>query len=622
MKRYDAARRERALELSGIEAHRGERTKGLCYLSARMFRKVLVANRGEIAVRVLRALRELDIRSVAVYSEADRDAMHVRFADEAYLIGEAAPASSYLNIDRIVETAVQAGAEAVHPGYGFLAENADFARAVGKAGLVFVGPGPEAIESMGDKIAARRVADTAKAPVVPGTLDPVTSIEEVEAFGSKHGYPIAIKAAFGGGGRGFRVIREPKDLKASVESAQSEARNAFGRDEIYVERYLAGARHVEAQIVADTHGTVLFIGERDCSLQRRHQKLVEETPSPAVSSAVREHIRHASVGIAREVGYVNAGTIEYLLDADREHFYFMEMNTRLQVEHPVTELVTGIDLVKLQLLVAAGERLPIRQDDIHPRGHAIECRINAEDPAKKFFPSPGFIGEYREPAGPGVRVDSGFGASSEIPRAYDSLIAKLVVWGADREEARRRMLRALDEYVIEGVRTTIPFHKLVLKDQRFVSGDYSTTFVEQELDLSPLAQPTSAKGTATREVSPTQEIGVEVDGKRFTVRIHGALPTASPGASAATRAAPPEAAARGRTGAGGAHDEVRAPMQGTIVRVAVKEGDTVKAGDLLCVLEAMKMENHISSPRDGTVTQINVAAGQNVETGSTLIAIE
>jgi acetyl-CoA/propionyl-CoA carboxylase biotin carboxyl carrier protein len=473
---------------------------------------------------------------------------------------------------------------------------------------------------MGDKVAARRAADAAKAPVVPGTLDPVGDLDEVRAFAKEHGYPIAIKAAFGGGGRGFRVIREERELEASVSSAQSEARNAFGRDEIYIERYLSGARHVEAQILADAHGTVLFLGERDCSLQRRHQKLVEETPSPAVSSSVRERIRDAAVGIAREVGYVNAGTIEFLLDADHDRFYFMEMNTRLQVEHPVTEMVTGIDLAKWQVRIAAGERLPWGQDDLARRGHSIECRINAEDPAKKFFPSPGLITRYREPSGPGVRVDSGFEAGCEIPRAYDSLIGKLVVWGADREEARTRMLRALGEYVIEGVKTTIPFHTLVLADPRFVSGDYSTTFVEQELDLASLAQATTAKGGAAKAAEPTTDLVVEVEGKRFEVRVHGGL-AATQTAAPAARPSPPAAETRARA-AEGAHDEIRAPMQGTIVTVAVNPGDEVKAGALLCVLEAMKMENHINAPRDGKVASVGVQQGQNVETGSVLFVIE
>jgi acetyl-CoA/propionyl-CoA carboxylase biotin carboxyl carrier protein len=586
-----------------------------------MFSKVLVANRGEIAVRVLRALRELGVGSVAVYSEADRDALHVGHADEAYLLGPAAPAESYLNIDRILEAAERSSAEAVHPGYGFLAENADFARAVTKAGLVFVGPSGDAIETMGDKVAARQAAVEAGAPVVPGTLEPVTDPEEVRAFGAEHGFPIAIKASFGGGGRGFKVVRSDKELEDALASAQRESAMAFGRDEVYLERYLEGARHIEAQIIADTHGNVVFLGERDCTLQRRHQKLVEESPSPVVTEDVRRRLGESSVAIAKRVGYVNAGTIETLLDSDLENFYFMEMNTRLQVEHPVTELCTGVDLVRLQIRVAAGEPLPFSQEDVVARGHAIECRINAEDPAKKFFPSPGRIGGYREPSGPGVRIDSGFGADSEIPRSYDSLIAKLVVWAEDRDAARARMARALDEFAIEGVKTTIPFHRMIMEEPRFAAGDISTSFVETELDLSRLAQMATAK---TADIpTPERTITVEVDGKRFEVSVRGLVggPAAAGTAQTARPAAP---VAESKAAAGGPHvkETVRAPMQGTVIKAAVAVGDAVKAGDLLIVLEAMKMENHISAPRDGTVAEVNVSPGENVETGAPLAVIE
>jgi acetyl-CoA/propionyl-CoA/long-chain acyl-CoA carboxylase, biotin carboxylase, biotin carboxyl carrier protein len=584
-----------------------------------MFSRVLVANRGEIAIRVMRACRDLDVIPIAVYSEVDRDALHVQMAEEAYLIGEAAPAASYLNIENILKAAREAGAEAIHPGYGFLAENADFARACEGAGITFIGPPADAMEKMGDKISARRVAEAAKAPFVPGTLDPIADISEVGAFAKENGYPIAIKAAFGGGGRGFKVIRKESELEDAVAGAQREAKLAFGRDEIYIERYLSNARHIEAQIMADTHGNVLFFGERDCSLQRRHQKLVEETPSVAVTPDVRDRIREASVLVAREVGYVNAGTIEYLLDDDREHFYFMEMNTRLQVEHPVTELCTGIDLCAWQIRVAAGEKLPWKQKDIHPRGHAIEVRINAEDPSKgRFMPAPGRIGAYREPAGPGIRVDAGFGPDTEIPRTYDSLIAKLIAWGADREEARRRLVRALDEYVIEGVKTVIPFHKLVLNDPKFIAGDYHTAYVEREMDLSELVVPAPAK-VGTEAVPPARPLTVEVDGKRFEVEVHG-LGAIGEARSSGVKPAKPVAEGRARAHADGA-ERVTAPMQGTIVKAAVKEGDVVKAGDLLIVLEAMKMENHINSPRDGTVQQVAVKAGQNVETGAVLIVI-
>jgi acetyl-CoA/propionyl-CoA carboxylase biotin carboxyl carrier protein len=587
-----------------------------------MFSKVLVANRGEIAVRVLRALRELGVGSVAVYSEADREALHVRHADEAFLLGEAAPAASYLNIDRILEVAERAGAEAIHPGYGFLAENADFARAITKAGFVFVGPSAEAIERMGDKVAARQAAVEAGAPVVPGTLEPVAGPEEVRAFAEEHGYPIAIKASFGGGGRGFKVVRSDKELDDAFASAQRESAMSFGRDEVYLERYLEGARHIEAQILADTHGNVLFLGERDCTLQRRHQKLVEESPSPVVSEEVRRALGESSVSIARQVGYVNAGTIETLLDADLKSFYFMEMNTRLQVEHPVTELCAGIDLAQWQIRIAAGEELPFSQSDIRTRGHAIECRINAEDPAKKFFPSPGRIGAYREPSGPGVRIDSGFGADSEIPRSYDSLIAKLVVWAEDRDGARARMARALDEYVIEGVKTTIPFHRMIMEHPRFASGEFSTSFVENELDLSGLTQPAPAK-TADASAAPERTVTVEIDGKRFDVALHGLTSVGTAAVPAASRPTAPVADAKAGSGAGPhVKETVRAPMQGTVVKTVVAVGDAVKAGDLLVVLEAMKMENHISAPRDGTVGELLVSAGENVETGAPLAVIE
>jgi acetyl-CoA/propionyl-CoA carboxylase biotin carboxyl carrier protein len=590
-----------------------------------MFSKVLVANRGEIAVRVLRALRELGIGSVAVYSDADRDALHVRHADEAYLIGEATPAASYLNIDRLLDAAERSGAEAIHPGYGFLAENAEFARACGKAGFVFVGPSPEAIERMGDKVAARQAAVEAGAPVVPGTLEPVSGPGEVRAFAEQHGFPIAIKASFGGGGRGFKVVRSDNDLDDALASAQRESQMAFGRDEVYLERYLEGARHIEAQILADAHGNVLFFGERDCTLQRRHQKLVEESPSPVVSPEVRRRLGEASVAIARRVGYVNAGTIETLLEADLEHFYFMEMNTRLQVEHPVTELCAGVDLVHWQIRIAAGEKLTIAQDDVASRGHAIECRINAEDPARKFFPSPGTIGAYREPSGPGVRVDSGFGPETEIPRSYDSLIAKLAVWAETRDDARDRMARALDEFVIDGVKTTIPFHRMIMEHPRFAAAEISTSFVETELDLSGLTQP-APSGTAAPAGAPGGErtITVEVGGKRFEVAVSGlgAGGAAAAPATAAVRTGPPVAESKAAKSGAGVKETVRAPMQGTVVKAAVSVGDAVSAGDLLIVLEAMKMENHITASRDGTVVEIAVSPGQNVESGAPLAVIE
>ncbi|MFP5224624.1 MAG: acetyl-CoA carboxylase biotin carboxylase subunit [Actinomycetota bacterium] len=585
-----------------------------------MFERLLIANRGEIAIRVIRACRDLGITPIAVYSDADRDALHVKLADEAHLLGEAAPSESYLNIDKIMQVAKATGAQAIHPGYGFLSENADLVRACEEAGISFVGPPAHAMEQMGDKISARKAAEAAKAPFVPGTMEPVTDIEEVRAFGAEHGFPIAIKAAFGGGGRGFKVINSEKEIEEAVAGAQREAKLAFGRDEIYIERYLRNARHVEAQIIADHHGKVLFMGERDCSLQRRHQKLVEESPCPVITSEVRDRIREVSVQVAQAVGYTNAGTVEYLLDEDRTRFYFMEMNTRLQVEHPVTEMVTGVDLAVWQIRVAAGEPLPFEQAEIRAHGHAIEVRINAEDPSRgRFLPAPGRIGAYREPSGPGVRVDAGFIGNAEIPRSYDSMIAKLITWGADREEARRRMLRALEEYQIEGVKTVIPFHKAIMADQRFIDSEIHTAYVEKEMDLSGLEHPPVTKVEADAQVEP-QEISVEVDGKRFGVVVHGGMVPQS-------RQRPSEAAKPTAPSSGGGATQtadgetiVEAPMQGTIVKLSVEEGASVKEGDLLVVLEAMKMENHINAPRDGVVKKLPVSVGQNVESG-TLIAL-
>jgi len=585
-----------------------------------MFSKLLVANRGEIAIRVMRACRDLGITSIAVYSDADRDALHVKVADEAYHLGGSAPAESYLNVERVLEVARASGAQALHPGYGFLSENADLVRACEAEGIAFVGPPATAMEQMGDKISARKAAEAANAPFVPGTMDPVTDVEQVRAFGAEHGYPVAIKAAFGGGGRGFKVINSADEVEDAVAGAQREAKLAFGRDEIYLERYLRGARHVEAQVLADHHGNVLFIGERDCSLQRRHQKLVEESPCPVLTPAVRAELAEVSVRVARQVGYTNAGTVEFLLDADHTRFYFMEMNTRLQVEHPVTELVTGIDLAAWQIRIANGEQLSFTQEQIETRGHAIEVRINAEDPSKgRFLPAPGRIGAYREPSGPGVRVDAGFIGDSEIPRSYDSMIAKLITWGADRDEARRRMVRALAEYQIEGVKTIIPFHQRIMVDERFVAGDVHTGYVEHEMDLSDLTHPLVVKVDAA-DAGSVKELTVEVDGKRFGVAVHGIVPGAASAATTERRKPGAPVASASATAASG-DTSIDAPMQGTIVKVAVSEGQSVAEGDLLVVLEAMKMENQINAPRAGVIKSLPVQAGTNVEAGAIVAVI-
>jgi len=592
-----------------------------------MFRAVLVANRGEIALRVLRACRELQIPSVAVYSEADRDAPWLRLADEAHLLGPAAPAESYLSIPRLLDVAERTGAEAVHPGYGFLAESADFAQAVVDAGLVWIGPPPAAITAMGDKLSARAAARAAGVPVVPGTMEPTEDPEVVRAFAAEHGYPVAIKAAFGGGGRGLKVVRAPAELEEALEGAQREAVASFGRGEVYVERYLTRPRHIEIQVLADAHGTCLSLGERDCSTQRRHQKLIEESPAPGLDDATRAAMGAASVALATSVGYTGAGTCEFLYeDGD---FHFLEMNTRLQVEHPVTELVTGVDLVHWQLRIAAGEPLTLTADDVAPRGHAIELRLNAEHVAAGFAPTPGRVTAWQEPGGPGIRVDAGVATGWEVPRTYDSLLAKLVGYGADREEARRRLVRALDELVVEGVPTTADFHRMALEHPDFVAGTVSTVSVEREWDLSaiPAAAAVEAMDAPPSPAAPPRRLLVEVGGKRVEVAVHGWAGAdgggaggggAGPGGrSTPTRTARSStAAATGVTG-----DALIAPMQGTIVKTAVEQGAAVALGDLVLVLEAMKMENHIAAHREGTVTVLHVAAGDVVNAGDVLATI-
>jgi acetyl-CoA/propionyl-CoA carboxylase, biotin carboxylase, biotin carboxyl carrier protein len=585
-----------------------------------MFDAVLIANRGEIAIRVARACRELGVRSVAVYSEVDRDAPHVRAADEAYLLGPAAAAESYLHIPRILEVAAAAGVDAVHPGYGFLAENAGFAQAVAEAGLTFVGPPPAAIEQMGDKLSARAVALAAGVPVVPGTQEPTDDPAVAIAFGDEHGYPVAVKAMFGGGGRGMKVVHDADAMREALEAAQREAKAAFGRGECYLERYLERPRHVEIQVLADLDGTTIHLGERDCSLQRRHQKLVEEAPAPGLREEVRQAMGAAAVRVAQEMGYTNAGTCEFLLDEDDETFYFLEMNTRLQVEHPVTELVTGVDLAQAQLRIAAGDGMGLTQDDVHLTGHAIEVRINAEEPAQGFVPTPGRIDRLVPPLGPWVRFDTGAESGYEVPRDYDSMIAKLIVWGADRDAARARMSRALHELVLTGIPTTVPFHVLAMTNEQFAAGEHSTASVEREWDLSSLTPQATADGGAT-DPPPATTVTVEVDGRRFEVALHGAIAAAggNPGGNGLQR--------RRRTGASGhgasvSTEDLVAPMQGTVVKYAVEEGATVASGELVVVLEAMKMENTITAHRDGVVTGIGFAAGDVVQSGAVLARIE
>jgi acetyl-CoA/propionyl-CoA carboxylase biotin carboxyl carrier protein len=581
------------------------------------FTKVLVANRGEIAIRVCRTLRELEIASVAVYSEADRGSLHVSFADEAYLVGPGTPAESYLNQERILDAAGRAGAEAVHPGYGFLAENADFARAVEAAGLVWIGPPPEAMELMGSKVAARQTMSAAGVPIIPGTTEPAESAEEVRRLGAELGWPIAIKASAGGGGKGLKVAGSPDEVERAFETARREGQAYFSDAAVYVERYLEDPRHVEVQVLADRHGAVIHLGERDCTIQRRHQKLVEETPSPAVDDELRAEIGRIAVEAARAVGYRSAGTIEGLLSREGEYF-FLEMNTRLQVEHTVTELVTGLDLVREQVLIAAGEPLSLSQEDVRLNGHAIECRVNAEDPSTGFLPSPGRITSYREPSGPGVRVDSGVQEGSEVVGLYDPLIAKLCAHGADREHARRRMLRALGEYEIGGVATLLGFHRALLEHGCFTAGETCRGVTESE-ELAERAEQLSHMTTSLAAGSDgrvrERSMQAEVEGRRFEVKL---LVPEPPHAELARRRRDRDSQPGHR---GAARDAIVTPMQGTVLAVEVREGEEVAAGQVVCVVEAMKMENEITSPRPGTVSSLSVEPGQPVSTGQVICLV-
>ena len=557
---------------------------------ALMFSKILIANRAEIAVRIARTCRELEVGCVAVYSDVDAGARHVSAATDAVHLPGVAPADTYLNVEAILEAAATTGAEAIHPGYGFLAENASFAGAVSEAGLAWIGPPPEAIRAAGDKISARRLARRAGVPVVPGLLDPVTDTADLVRFGSEHGYPIAIKASGGGGGRGLKIARSPEEIEEAFRSARREAEAYFSSSDVYAERYLDAPKHLEVQVLG-TPDDVLWLGVRDCSLQRRHQKLVEETPPPQFADRAEE-MGEAAVAIAKETGYVNAGTVEMLVDRDGA-FYFLEVNSRLQVEHTVTEQVFGIDLVACQLRIASGEPLGFAQLDLVMRGHAIECRINAEDPVRGFAPAPGRITRYAEPSGPGVRVDSGYSEGDEVPDAYDSLIAKLITWGTDRDEARARMARALDEFQIDGISTTIAAHRLLVEADDFVDGSYTTATVERGGLLDPMS--------AGRDEGAGL---LMVDGT--AVRLWN--PAMARSAAAAVHAS-----------YGG---ELVAPMQGTILKVLVSEGQHVDAGDAVVVLEAMKMETTISAPRAGTVTSIKVVPGGTARAGEPLATVE
>jgi acetyl-CoA/propionyl-CoA carboxylase biotin carboxyl carrier protein len=593
-----------------------------------VFAKVLIANRAEIAVRVIRACRELGITSVAVYSELDRDSLHVRLADEAYALGGQTAAESYLNTEKILEIIERSGAEAVHPGYGFFSENTDFARVIGEKGVTFIGPPPEAIDVMGDKVSSRRAAEAAGVAGVPGTTEFLTSADEVIAFGESNGWPVAIKAAFGGGGRGMRVVQSADDAAAALESAQSEALKGFGRGECYVERYLTWPRHVEMQVFGDTHGNYVWLGERDCSAQRRHQKLIEESPAPAFPDDVRQAMGAAAVKVAAACGYVNAGTVEFLFQ-DGE-FFFLEMNTRLQVEHPVTELVTGLDLVAEQLRVAAGEPLSFTQESVlaGTRGHAIEVRINAENPAGgRFLPSPGPITKLRVPQGFGVRWDGGFEAGDEVSQYYDNLVGKLVVWGRDRDVAIARMLRALGELEIEGIATTKPADIAILSHPDFVAATHSTKWVEDTLDLSDVTSDVAAPSVGAEGDEPKvrRDVDVEVNGRKYSVAVWvpdvGTM-VATGGSGGGAPAARPRRSAGAAAAVAAGSGKIAVPMQGTIVKVLVAVGDTVEAGQALCVLEAMKMENNINADKAGTVTEVKVAPGQSVGTGDIVIVIE
>ncbi|MCX6389794.1 MAG: acetyl-CoA carboxylase biotin carboxylase subunit [Solirubrobacterales bacterium] len=588
-----------------------------------MFEKILIANRGEIAVRVERACEELGIKTVAVYSEADRDALHVKRADEAYLLGPAPAAESYLVIEKILDAVERSGAQAVHPGYGFLAENAAFAKALEDRGIVFIGPPASAIDAMGSKTKARELMAAAGVPIVPGTTEAVETVEDAHKIAKDEiGYPVAVKAAGGGGGKGFRVALTEDELQDAFEGAAREGEKFFGDATVYLERYLPDPRHIEVQILADSQGNVIHLGERDCSIQRRHQKLLEEAPAPMVDAEMRERIGKIATDAARAVDYRSAGTIEGLMQ-DGEYF-FLEMNTRVQVEHCVTEMVTGIDIVKEQIRIAAGEPLRISQEDVVLSGHAIECRINAENAAKNFTPAPGMITNYREPSGPGVRVDSGIGPNSEISPTYDPMVAKLIVWDEDREAATRRMLRALGEYEIGELTTLLPFHSAILKTEQWANAETCRDLVEDKDWLKSTApEPAEVPaGDGDEESAPkvAHDYLVEVSGRRFDVKVVG--PAFGGGGAAAPAAAKkPSRSARATGGSGGGGDSLASPIQGTIFKLLVEVGQKVAEGDLICIVEAMKMENEITAHKAGTIKELKIEVGGPIGSGDTIAVI-
>ena len=587
-----------------------------------MLKKILIANRGEIAVRVIRAAREMGIATVAVYSELDRNALHVRLADEAYALGGQTAAESYLNTEAILKAIKDSGADGVHPGYGFFSENPDFARAITAMGVAFIGPPPEAIDEMGDKVSSRKAALRGGAPIVPGTTEFCTSAQEIKDFGKEFGWPVAIKAAFGGGGRGMKVVQSEAEVQEAMDSAQREAKNFFGRDEVYVERYLTWPRHIEVQLVGDKQGNVVWVSTRDCSAQRRHQKLIEEAPAPGLPAGVEEAMGAAAVKAAKAVGYYNAGTVEFIYqDGD---FFFLEMNTRLQVEHPVTEVITGIDLVEWQIRVASGESLPMTQEEVLAarRGAAIEIRINAENPAGgKFLPSPGPITKLVAPDGFGVRFDAGYETGDEISQYYDNLVGKVIVWGKDRPTAIARTIRALKEMVVEGIATTIPADIAILEHPDFAAVTHSTKWVEEVLDLSGIDAAPVVPASDDDAPLVQRQTTVEVNGRRFDVKLWVPESAGVAAAGPAKKKAARSASAAGGA-AGGGSGKIAVPMQGTIVKVLVEVGQAVEAGQSVVVLEAMKMENQIEADKSGTVKAVNVKPGDTVGAGDVVVVIE